>query len=507
MRHLAAVLFFLLAVLPGATRAECGPDRPPLALAGLTDFARGVMADWQVPGLALGVIADGETVYCAGFGLSDAQQGVAATPETIFAIGSITKSFTVAGLSLLAEEGRLDWDRPARQYLPGFALADPIASAETTPRDMITHHTGLARHDMLWYRSGLDADQLFSGLRHLDPIAPFRGTWQYNNLMVAAAGRLVPAVSGESWRDFTTRRLLAPLGMANTDFAASADGRTRAKPYEKDSAGGIRRIPFYDMAAIAPAGGINSSVADMLAYLALHMNLGRHGEARLLPEGAARAMQTPTVALGEAPDDGIFGAPSYGLGFFIATYRGRKIVWHAGGIDGFVALLAFLPEDGIGVVAMSNLDRNPAPTILARRVFDLLLGLAPLPWNEWVASDYLEWEFEQRQKAARHALGRDTARKPSRPLADFAGLYRHPAYGEVRIAEDTSALTLHYGQFALPLRHYRDDIFEIVKIPVTSRTHLEVSFAVDETGAIAGLAIPFDRDVADIYFARVTPDR
>ena len=136
-----------------------------------------------------------------------------------------------------------------------------------------------------------------------------------------------------------------------------------------------------------------------------------------------------------------------------------------------------------------------------------MLGLDPLPWNEWVASDYLEWEFEQRQKAARHALGRDTARTPSRPLADFTGLYRNPAYGEVRIAKEKGALTLRYGQFALSLRHYRGDIFEIVKIPVTSRTHLEVSFALDETGAIVRLAIPFDRDVADIVFLLATPDR
>ena len=161
-----------------------------------------------------------------------------------------------------------------------------------------------------------------------------------------------------------------------------------------------------------------------------------------------------------------------------------------------------MPDAGIGVIALSNLDRNPAPTILARNLFDRLLGLAPLPWNNWVASDFLEWELEQTQEAAEHARGRDLTVRPSHVLADFAGRYRHPAYGTVRIAHDNEALVLHYGQFALPLRPYHGDIFEIVKIPVTSRNHLEVSFLEDNSGAISGLTIPFERAVTSILFVR-----
>ena len=501
MRHLAGVFFVLFAVLPGAAHAFCRDERAPEALAGFDDFARAVMAEWQVPGLALGIVRDGEPLYCAGYGLGDVKNQVAVTPDTIFAIGSITKSFTVAGLAMLVDEGRLDWDRPVRKVVPGFALADPIATAQTTPRDMVTHRTGLARHDMFWYGSGLDRDQLFKGLRHLAPGAPFRSTLQYSNLMVAAAGRIAEAVSGETWQDFIRRRLLAPLGMARTDFAVAESDRGRAKPYENRD-GGIRRIAFYDMAAIAPAGAINSSVADMLGYLAFHMKQGRHGGVRLLSEAQSKAMQTPRAALDEAAAHAALGTAAYGMGFFISTYRGEKIIWHGGGIDGFVALLAFLPDAGIGVVALSNLDRNPAPTILARSLFDRLLGLEPLPWNDWIASDYLEWDLAQRQKAANHARSRDLSIQPSRALAAFVGRYRHPAYGEVRVTDENKSLVLHYGQFALPLRHYRADIFEIVKIPVTSRTHLEVSFHKDESGAITSLAMPFEHAVADILFVR-----
>ncbi|MDA0228594.1 MAG: serine hydrolase [Proteobacteria bacterium] len=510
MRHFIGVLFLLFAVLsgvllagilPGVAQASCGGERAPEALAGFDEFARSVMAEWQVPGLALGIIQDGETLYCAGYGFADVEDRVAVTPQTVFAIGSITKSFTIAGLGLLADEGRLDWDSPVRGILPEFALADALAAAETTPRDMVTHRSGLARHDMLWYGSGLSADQLFNAMRHLAPGALFRSTWQYNNLMVAAAGRIAEALSGESWQKFTRRRLLAALGMTHTDFSPNENNPGHAKPYELGD-GQIHRLAFYDMRAIAPAGAINSSADDMLRYLAFHMNQGRHNGVPLLSEGQAKAMQTPRVVLDDAPTHAALGPAAYGMGFLISTYRGQRIVWHAGGVDGFVALLAFLPDAGIGVVALSNLDRNPAPTILTRNLFDRLLGLAPLPWNDWVASDYLEWDLQQRQKAARHARSRDLTVGPTHALTEFVGTYHHPAYGEVRIMLKDQALTLGYGQFTLPLRPYRGDIFEIVKIPVTSRSHLEVSFLNDGDGAIAGLTIPFERAVADILFVR-----
>ena len=501
IRAFALLLLVLFAALPGAAFAACPSGPAPKALAGFDEFARAVLADWRVPGLALGIVRDGETLYCAGYGLGDVESGEAVTPETIFAIGSISKSFTVAGLAMLADEGRLDWDSPVRNILPAFALADPVATAQTTARDMVTHRTGMARHDMLWYGSGLDADQLFTGLRHLAPGTPFRSGWQYNNLMFAATGRITEALSGETWQKFTQRRLLTPLGMTRTDFAATESEPNRAKPYEIGG-GQVHRVPFYDMAAIAPAGAINSSVADMTAYLAFHMRHGRHAGGRLLSEAQANAMQTRRVALDETPIYDALGAPSYGMGFLIATYRGHKIIWHAGGIDGFVALLAFLPDAGIGVVALSNLDRNPAPTLLTRNLFDRLLGLDPLPWNDWVASDYLEWDFGKRQDAAQHARSRDLRIRPTRALADFAGSYRHPAYGEVRITHENDFLVLRYGQFTLPLRHYRGDIFEIVKIPVTSRTHLEVAFSTNENGEITNLTVPFERAVADILFER-----
>ena len=137
MRLLAGVLFVLFAVLPGAAYAACAAERTPPALAGFDAFARAVMAEWRVPGLALGIIRDGETLYCAGYGFADVDNLTAATPETVFAIGSISKSFTVAGLAMLVDEGRLDWDAPVQSVLPGFALAQAAATAHVTPRDKI----------------------------------------------------------------------------------------------------------------------------------------------------------------------------------------------------------------------------------------------------------------------------------------------------------------------------------------------------------------------------------
>lgn len=235
-----APLLFLAVLLvvafPRISLAACDEKPPPQSLSGFDDFARAILTEWHVPGLAVGVIQNGETVFCAGYGVSDISENIAVTPDTVFPIGSISKSFTVAGLAMLVDAGQLDWDRPVHTTLPGFALADPIASAQTTARDMISHRAGLARHDMLWYGSGLNRDQLFNRLRHLAPGAPFRSIWQYNNLMVAASGRITEALSGEPWEQFTTRR---PVG-----------GRPRISP---------SWVPFISHSAtIAPSPHLNS---------------------------------------------------------------------------------------------------------------------------------------------------------------------------------------------------------------------------------------------------------
>ena len=233
---------------PPALTAQVGDRHPPAtdsaattalpvsagqAFAGFEEFITAAMAKWQVPGLAIGVIRDGEIILARGFGYRDRDSRLPVTQHTIMAIGSSSKSFTVTLLAMLTDEGRLEWDRPVREYLPDFRLYDDFATAEMTPRDLVTHQSGLPRHDNMWYGRPRTRAELFRKLRYLEPNASFRSRYQYQNLMFMAAGHLAERITGTDWHRLIDERILTPLGMdrSNTSVRESPRSGDYALPY------------------------------------------------------------------------------------------------------------------------------------------------------------------------------------------------------------------------------------------------------------------------------------
>src|SRR3954470_18861463 len=232
------------------------------------DFAalvRRLMARDQIPGVAVGVVERGQLVFARGFGYRDVEEGLPVTPDTLFALGSCSKAFTATAIALLADEGRIALDTPVRTYLPDFSLEDPVASATLTTQDLLTHRSGLPRHDLFWYQAPFSRDELYGRLRFLEPSGPPHTRWQYNSLMFVVAGHIVEKVSNESWESFVTSRILAPLDMRRTRLSAEAmeADADHASPYAVHE-GSVRRIPMLKgLSAIAPAGAVQTSVRDL----------------------------------------------------------------------------------------------------------------------------------------------------------------------------------------------------------------------------------------------------
>lgn len=498
-----------VAMLPAAWPAAAATS----PLEGLDGFVSRVMATWQVPGMAVAAVRGDTPVLVATYGFRDAEGTRPVTPHTLFALGSIAKSLTVAGLGLLVDEGRLDWDTPVRTYLPDFRLMDPRASARITPRDMVTHRSGLPRHDVLWYADAFSRAEMVRRLRFLKPTRDLGTTFQYQNLMVMAAGYLAGRLVGTSWEDFTRRRLLDPLGMRHSylsvaRFRAAPD---RALPYFLGDAGRVP-TPLRNTHEMAPAAGLYADVTDMVRYLRFHMGKGALGSRRLLSRAAAEAMQTPVIAVPDRPGNVPYGEPggtSYGMGFFVTTYRGRKFVYHPGVIDGYKAVLSFMPDDGLGVVVMSNLSgANQAPTIVARNLYDRLLGLAPLPWSRRIR------EAERRRAAEDVAASAEAPNplpgtRPTHPLAAYAGIYEHPAYGRIRIARTGSGLAGRFHRIAFALRHLTGDVWEVLETAWPLRKGLRLAFRTDAAGRVERLETPladgpsYPYKVGDVTFRRV----
>ncbi len=535
----SALLFFALQPTP-ALAGQAGPPAAPAgrsavsgdrALRGLDDFVARVMKEWQVPGLALGVIQDGKPVLLKGYGYRDVEKRLPVTPRTLMAIGSNTKSFTVVLMGMLADSGKLEWDKPVRTYLPDFQLYDDFATREMTPRDLVTHRSGLPRHDGLWYGRSFNREELYRRLKYLEPSASFRSRWQYQNLMFLTAGYLVERRTGRSWDDLIRERVFAPLEMtrSNTsvrDLPAADDAALgyvwRDCPAEKaagmvgtaGAAGaaapsstecGLVQVPYRNIDAVAPAGSINSDVEEMLHYIQFHIDSGRYNGRAILSKEKASMMETPQMLVGDQeiwPDE--LGVATYGLGLSVTSYRGRKLVQHGGGIDGFISQMSWLPRERIGIMVVTNMSgTNPVPNIVTRNVIDRLLGLAPIDWVARTEKQLQDAKAKRIKQRTDHAAERQPNTSPSHPLSAYGGTYEHPAYGRLSVQADGAALSVSFDGFNVPLKHFHYDVFEIDDpmdaLPLSGR----ITFLMDSKGDIDRMAVPFEPSVKDIEFTRV----
>ncbi len=472
-------------------------------LQGFDEFINATIQEWQLPGLAIAIVKDGAVVFSQGFGKRNMAQGLDVTPDTLFPIASCTKAFTATALGMLVDEGKLEWDAPVRNYLPAFKLHDPVASERMTPRDLLTHRSGLPRHDQVWYNSPLSRQEIFDRLQYLEPSQDFRSLWQYQNLMYMTAGYLLEKVSGQTWEEFVQQRLFTPLGMA-ASTCSLAETKSRADfslPYDEVK-GEVQEIDFYKQwRAVGPAGGINSSVEDMSKWLLLQLNKGKVGDQQIITEAQLAQIHTPQMVIPEPHRYTELSYPSYALGWIVMTYRGHQLVQHSGGIDGFSTLTTFLPDDNIGIVILSNKNGCPVHTIATYNACDRLLGLNEIGWNEHIGKEYREAMDVLKKSIEPNFDDRVPDTQPSHDLEAYAGEFEHPAYGTITIRREGEQLRLTHNKFNVPLTHFHYDIFQVTieRFFFSSK----VNFFTGQKGEIESLSIALEPAVQPIVFKRI----
>jgi CubicO group peptidase (beta-lactamase class C family) len=288
----------------------------------LDALAAEAMAEWKVPAVALAVVQNGETVLLKAWGQRDVEANLPATPQTQFVICSITKTFTATALALLVDEGRLDWTKPVRDYIPEFRLHDAIATERVTVRDLLCHHSGLPRHDWIWIPADLTPAEMMMALRHLEPARDIRTEFQYNNLAYNAAGLVAERISGQSFEQFIRTRLTdklnMPVSFSAEEYAALTDA---AVPYLVERGDVRSRGKFFPITTTA-AGAITTSISSLANWMKFLLAEGEFAGERLLSPQLIREMQAPRVFAGDAEWEE-FGPSHYGLGFGSFTYRGN----------------------------------------------------------------------------------------------------------------------------------------------------------------------------------------
>lgn len=499
---LMIVLMLSLSLGFGPAFGQTKPPQP-VNLKGFNEFVAGIMAEWKVPGMAVAIVKDGQVVFAEGFGLRDVKQGLKVTPHTLFPIGSASKAFTAAGVGILVDEGKVGWDEPVRTYLPDFRIQDEYASAHMTLRDLLSHRSGLPRHDLVWIGGQFSRQELYDRLRYLEMNKEFRTTWQYQNLMFVTAGYLAGKVSGSSWEAFTQKRILDPLGMKETNFSVAQTQQSAdfSRPYLeiKDK---IEQIPYRDITAVGPAGSINSNVLDMARWVLMNLNKGKSGDKQIVSEASMAQIHSPQMLIpGPIKYDELLYS-SYGMGWVIVPYRGHNLVWHNGGIDGFISHVAFLPRENAGLVILSNLNANQAPPIVAYAIIDRLLGLEQVDWNKRTRDAGAAAKAQAEKAQKEEDKDRKPGTRPSHPLVDYVGDYENPGYGTVSVLQDSEGLKMKTFLADGPLSHYHYDVFELKALFGGEELNAKVAFAFDPKGNITGLSIPLEPSVKDIVFTR-----
>ncbi len=472
------------------------------AFAKLRSYVDSTMKNWKTPGIAVGIVKDKKVIFAEGFGRRSVKDTLPVTPKTIFAIGSSTKAFTTMIMGMLVDDGKLEWDKPLREYLPDFKMKDDFASQRITPRDLVTHRSGLPRHDMVWYNNLISSRKdLVSRIQYLEPNKDFRTDFQYQNLMFLTAGYLVEQITGDTWENAVLKRILEPLEMRSTNFSVleSMKAPDFALPY-KDEDSAVKEIPFRNITVMGPAGSINSNLEDMCKWMLFHLNDGKVADAQLISAAMMTQIHTPYMAISAPSRYPEISPASYGLGWFIDMYRGHNRVYHGGNIDGFSALVSLYPNDNLGIVVLTNTDGSPAPGIVTNYAAEKIFGLDPIDWNTRMKTE-ADKAKEAKSKEAGKEPDRILGTKPSHKLTDFVGEYENPGYGVIKVNFDGKELNAIFNDIAIKLEHWHYDVFRCRSREFEDEKIL-FTFAANSRGDIDRISAPLEPLVGEIVFTR-----
>lgn len=505
MKYIALLLFFFV-----PCRLFAQPTEKELS-----KNIENIRSDWQVPGLAVGIIYNGEVVLNQGFGSLNSDIGTKVNENTLFAIASNTKAFIATALAMLVEEGKLDWNDRVIDHLPYFRLYDDYVTQETRVVDLLCHRVGLGTFggDVIWYKSNLSADEVVKRAQHVPQAYGFRNGYGYTNLMFIAAGEVIKAASGKQWDDYIREKIFEPLEM-NRTITKVDELKIKgnyADPH-KNINGEQRPIAWVNWDNSGAAGGILSSTTDMLKWVKFHLDLNKQGESDLLDVASQNKTWTlhnnynitPSIRA-ELPGRNYSG---YGLGWGLSDYFGHRVVTHSGGYDGMYSRVIMLPDIGLGIVVLTNAMTNVSSPI----IYEVI--------NRYINEDERDWSdfYLERASASQKRYeewiqdikkNRIAGTNPSLDQKSIVGEYYDLLYGPISIAENGGKLAINFKNAPLlsaTLEHWHYDTYEI-------RWDMEhawfgfgtVMFTKDNQNKVKG--IEFEVPNYDIFFHEIHAEK
>ena len=482
----------------------------------ITDTITRTMETFQVPGVAVAIVKDGELVLSQGFGVVEHGKKHPVNADTLFGVASNTKAMTAALIAQLVDQGKLSWRTRVIDIIPEFQMPDAYVTREFTIVDLLSHNSGLglgAGDLMIWPETSHTMSDIIKGIKYLPEASSFRSEFAYDNLMYIIAGEIIARVTGKPWQDNIAENIFKPLGMADTKAKFSLinkNNRNVARAHVPLD-GKLNVVGGNFLEKFSSAGSVASSVNDMSKWLTAMLNQGVYGKEsdqkkRLFSERQSTELWQartllPVSSAATKGDKTHFSA--YGLGWFMKDYHGVKLIHHTGGILGMVSKVVLVPEENLGMVILTNQQSGYAFNAISNQILTQYLNL---PKKDWVA--HYQTSRDKRlayesKRLANAAANIDENSQPSLPIADYAQIYQDDWYGNIEIVETDGQLHMQFTkteELRGTLEHYQHNTFIVRWDDRTLEADAFVNFNLNTDGSINYATMKAVSNLTDFSF-------
>lgn len=462
---------------------------------------------FEAEGLSIAIVKDSQVVFSKAYGFADADKKIPLTTKSLFNIASCSKAFTAALAAKLVDEGKLSFQDKVKDHIPYFELSDLWITSQLNIVDILSHRSGLKTFagDLLWYHTDYTNKEIIERMKYLPIENEFRSEFGYQNNMFMIASEIITQKAGKNWYEYLDDELFLKLDM-NTSKSASmflSENDDIAYPHVEK-----KRYPLTDEVPNA-AGSIFSNVEEMSNWIKMLLNNGKFNGEQVLSENVINEMFTPriNVYVGRSMKKMGVNFNNYGLGWFLYDYKGREIVFHDGGMPGYLSRVLLVPDENLGIVILTN-GLNPLTSALSQQIIDLYFGNDDADW----VKDYKEridnYKKRDEENKAKVNSSRVENTKPSLELPKYEGKYNDNSYGEAEVIFNNEKLTLQLPAkdvFASEMEHWHFDTFKI-KFKDDFLPEGFVTFSFNSKGEVTGFKIDLpnpDFHFNDLNFVKV----
>jgi CubicO group peptidase (beta-lactamase class C family) len=488
-------------------------------LAEFDAFVEAVRTQFEVPGIAVAIVQDGNVVLERGYGVRELGKPAKVDAHTMFAIASNTKAFTAAALNMLQDEGKLKTTDRVIDHLPWFRMSDAYVTREMRIRDLLAHRSGLSlgAGDLLyWPTTTYTTREVAERLKDVPLTGGFREQYAYDNILFGVAQLVVEEASGMPFKQFLSSRVLQPLGMTETRYNSDdlKPGDNVATGHAKFDFKDLRPVGLTSWRNVSGAGGLYSSVHDLAKWMNVQLAGGVYSGSgdsakRLFSEQRQREMWTMLTPIPVGRPSVPELAPvvpnfsGYGQGWSLSDYAGEKLVWHTGGWPGQVSRLTLVPGKRLGVIVLTSAELGVAFNAITYEALDMMLGREGNDWLKAYAAAYAKSQADADTSWQKHLAARAASTTSSLPLAKYAGTYRDPWYGEVILRQGGKGLEMQFSKTAEllgDLEHWQHDSFIVRWRDRSLNADAFVNFSLDADGNIREMRMQPVSPLTDFSF-------